>query len=196
MRATATALQRFSPDELSDGMQASVGTEASVLVVEDDADCRHGLSVWLSHRGYDVSTASNGAEALFRIEQDEPNVVILDLGLPGLHGFKILHEVRMRRLPSHVFVVSANASEVAFRQSHAMGASAFLSKPVDYERLLGLIQEVVPSPYGGLSMSRTVAGSMRVPSRFEVGIEDASIFRLTEQWLAHEARNRHNGGQS
>lgn len=113
----------------------------SILVVDDEAMIRGLLSEYLSTRGYRVRTAQNGAEALASVAQDRPQLVILDLYMPGMNGVEVLRELRSRRnYAGAVIVLSASQDEKLLQETLALGSVDVMSKPVDLERLLLAIQ--------------------------------------------------------
>ena len=128
-------------DDVAPGWAAPSAPE--VLIVEDDDDLQEGWSVFLRHRGYGVQTAGDGCTGLQALERDEPDVVLLDLGLPGMHGFKVLHEVRMRRHDARIVVVTAQSSPEADAKARRLGAAAVLCKPVDPRALCATIEDVL-----------------------------------------------------
>src|SRR5919108_5410966 len=68
----------------------------SVLVVEDEASIASFVSLYLKNAGYDVSTASNGAEALASVQSDQPSLIVLDLMLPDIDGIEICRRIRQK----------------------------------------------------------------------------------------------------
>ncbi|MFN3243609.1 MAG: response regulator [Planctomycetota bacterium] len=69
--------------------------------------------------------------------------MLLDLGLPGMHGFKVLHEVRMRQQHARILVVTAESSPEADARARRLGAAAVLCKPVDPRALCATIQDLL-----------------------------------------------------
>lgn len=122
----------------------------SVLLVEDDIDCARGTAIWLEHLGYPVSMARDGVQAIEMIEQEDPGAVLLDLGLPGMHGLKVLHEMRMRGLDQPVIVLTATSDQASLDQAYGMGATYVLRKPANRAQLRELLGELTPDPFGGL----------------------------------------------
>lgn len=115
-----------------------------LLVVEDDSDLREGLTVWLRHQGFEAYSACDGAAGLRAIEEIEPDVLVLDLGLPRMHGFKVLHQLRHRAItpPSTIVLTAASSPDVAARALHS-GADEVLCKPADPQRLLQVIDNLL-----------------------------------------------------
>lgn len=114
-----------------------------VLLIEDDADITTGWTLLLRHRGLDVAIADRGDHGLELALQEEPDLVVLDLGLPGMHGLKVLHELRMQQLPSKVLVVTAQGTDAIARRALQTGAALVLQKPVEPETMLQAIAELL-----------------------------------------------------
>jgi CheY-like chemotaxis protein len=112
---------------------------AEILVVDDDTDIREVVGTILESDGYDVRTAENGAEALARVEEHAPDLILLDLRMPVMDGPEFQRRMRTidpdRRVP--VVVMSAFADLEA--ASPTIECSARLQKPFD----IGELSEVV-----------------------------------------------------
>jgi CheY-like chemotaxis protein len=110
-----------------------------VLVVDDDKDIRETLQELIEDEGYEVSTARNGSEALERIRERRPGLVVLDLFMPGMDG----PEFRRRQLAdpavAGVPVVVISAAAGLEERVASMRPSAHLEKPIDLDELLHLI---------------------------------------------------------
>ncbi|MEM7203319.1 MAG: response regulator [Planctomycetota bacterium] len=145
MIATATAPRQ--PDALSQFWTSESATRLSdsprILIVEDDPDCQEGWSVWLRHQGFEVLSATDGAVGLATMEAEAPDVALLDLGLPGMHGLKVLHEMRMRGLRTPAVVITASPESRTYLRAKSMGAAAVLAKPVSLQRLASIIEELL-----------------------------------------------------
>jgi CheY-like chemotaxis protein len=116
----------------------------SVLIVEDDPDIALMMSVSLRLAGNEVSTAGTGEAALARLEVERPNVLVLDLGLPGIGGREVLRHVRshpmLRRLP--VVVVSAHAGAPTINEMAELGCDRYLTKPFDPRDLVRVVADL------------------------------------------------------
>lgn len=112
----------------------------TVMVVDDDPDIQLLLRIELSAEGYDVVTADDGLEAVDRIPSVRPDVVLLDVMMPGLDGWGVLE--RLEEPKPAVIVVSGLATDRDHHYRHAveMGALGFVSKPFDSSKLLELIE--------------------------------------------------------
>jgi len=114
---------------------------AKVLVVDDDAETRDILRVFFSVHGYDVLTASDGAEALKALEHEpDIDVVILDVFIPAVGGLEVLHEIQ--HLPSRpsVILLTGLADKEVARDALRMGAFEYILKPVDLARLQSAVE--------------------------------------------------------
>ena len=115
-----------------------------VMVVDDDPEVCRLLRAALEMEGYGVTTAADGGEALARIADEHPALVLLDLHLPVLDGWEVLR--RLRTLPLHPAVVFMTAAEQAREQASRHAADGCLPKPFDVARVLDLAERFVPDP--------------------------------------------------
>ena len=111
-----------------------------VLVVEDQLDLREMLAVMLQGEGFAVATASNGAEALQRLHDACPAVILLDLMMPVMSG----DEFRRRQLAderyAHVPVICMTAAHDGKERAAHMHANEYFQKPVDVQDLLAAVR--------------------------------------------------------
>jgi CheY-like chemotaxis protein len=117
-----------------------------ILVVEDVPNILDLLAVTLRFKGYPVVTASNGQEALERIAEQRPALVITDILMPKMDGFALMHKLRTDPKTNQIPVVFLSATYVtpedkAFALS--LGAARFLEKPVDTEEFLLTVAEIL-----------------------------------------------------
>ena len=119
-----------------------------ILVVEDDADVRLGYQVLLKSHGYDTFFAADSISAVSEARKHQPDLIILDLGLPGGDGFIVLE--RFRGIPNlavvPVIVVSARDVRGNKERALAAGARAFLQKPWNDDELLAIIGHLLGQP--------------------------------------------------
>jgi two-component system KDP operon response regulator KdpE len=113
-----------------------------ILVVDDEVEIRRALRTGLGYQGYDVQAVASGEEALERMAAWRPDVVLLDLGLPGADGFEVLS--RMRRLGrAAVIVVSVMPGEKDKVRALDLGADDYVTKPFGMDELLARIRAVL-----------------------------------------------------
>lgn len=120
-------------------------TKKKILIVEDDKDMRRALNVRLRANNYDTAFASDAVEALSIAKKEQPDLVLLDLGLPGGDGFMVMDRMKdiasLSSLP--VIVVSARDPEGNKTRALSAGAEAFFQKPVDNEQLIAAIRRTL-----------------------------------------------------
>jgi two-component system, chemotaxis family, chemotaxis protein CheY len=100
-----------------------------ILIVDDDQFVRTVLRDILAPTGHQVSEATNGAEALERIRDQVPDLVILDLLMPKMSGMEALKEIRRMEPRSKVVVITSLASDALAEEAMRFGASGFVVKP-------------------------------------------------------------------
>ncbi|MTH80187.1 response regulator [Paracoccus aestuariivivens] len=110
-----------------------------ILIVDDEPQIQRFLGHALNAAGYDTTLADNGHEALARIAAQEPDLVILDLGLPDMNGKEVLERLRLRSdLP--VIVLSAHDQEMEKIMALDLGADDFVAKPFGIGELLARLR--------------------------------------------------------
>lgn len=115
-----------------------------ILIVDDDADIRLGLRVRLAANDFDTVMAGDGISAISAYQRERPNLVLLDLGLPGGDGFIVMHRLRTMGSTAPIIVLSARDPMLSEERALGAGACAFLQKPVDNDQLVQLIREHCP----------------------------------------------------
>jgi DNA-binding response OmpR family regulator len=113
-----------------------------ILIVEDDALIGELLVLRFKAAGYRVTLATDGHEALDRIFEVRPKLVLLDLGLPVIDGFEVLAQVRKHRIFAKTPIVVLTASNVAddIKRALASGASDYIAKPFDAVELVKRVE--------------------------------------------------------
>ncbi|AKU90158.1 response regulator transcription factor [Vulgatibacter incomptus] len=113
-----------------------------ILIVEDDPSILYGLKHNLSYEGYEVLTARDGEEGLAMALEHAPDVVILDVMLPGKNGFEILRELRARS-QAGVVMLSAKDAETDKVLGLDLGADDYVAKPFGLPELLARLKAVL-----------------------------------------------------
>lgn len=108
-------------------MQTSTDQNFSILIVEDDDDFRDASARWMRRKGYHVSTAASGAEAIRLCDQHDFDVGIFDMNLTGMSGMELLHHVRHSAI--EVIILTGQGTIESAVQAMKMGASDYLTKP-------------------------------------------------------------------
>ena len=110
-----------------------------LLVVEDDAAVRNLMAVTLDTQGYQYHLARNGSEALMEVTTHQPEVMLLDLGLPDMEGVDIIRKVRgWSSMP--IIVISARAEDADKVEALDAGADDYLTKPFSVDEMLARLR--------------------------------------------------------
>jgi two-component system KDP operon response regulator KdpE len=119
-----------------------------ILIVEDDPDVREGMHVRLKASHYDTFVAADALTALAEARKHQPDLIILDLGLPAGDGYVVME--RLKRVPAlaliPIIVVSARDLRANQERAVKAGAKAFLQKPVDNAEFLAVIRQTLGEP--------------------------------------------------
>jgi two-component system sensor histidine kinase/response regulator len=118
-----------------------------VLIVDDFPDAIALYEALLTEDGHKVRTASSGAEALKRVEEHEPELVLLDVSMPGMDGVEVLQQLRTRRGggPAVIMLTAARREPHAIEAGLKQGADAYLTKPIDARELLARTRAALES---------------------------------------------------
>lgn len=149
---------------------------ARILVVDDEAHIRRSLHVSLEGRGYAVESAETGEQALAAFLNRRPDVMIVDLLLPGIDGVEVTRQVRASSSVP-IIVLSAIGDECRKVQALESGADDYITKPFGMEELLARIRSLLRRAAGAVSMEPAfVAGGLRVNfDRREVTLDDIPV---------------------
>ena len=118
-----------------------------ILVVEDDADLHIGLALRLTSAGYEVLSALDGAAAVEVCQQHRPDLVLMDIGLPGMDGHEVARQLSMMPNTRDIPVVYLTARHEAQHRLEAsnVGAAAYLVKPTSAANLFAAIDAALPA---------------------------------------------------
>jgi len=118
---------------------------STALVVDDSLTEMEVISSCLRRGGLNVETASNGEEALAKISSQKPDVIVLDVVLPGRSGFELCRELKAEAKTSTIPVVicSTKGSEMDKFWGMKQGADAYLAKPIDQEELVRTVKQLI-----------------------------------------------------
>lgn len=109
-----------------------------VLIVEDDIDILSSLAELLRDDGYDVVTAANGYQALAQVKAHEPELILLDLMMPQMDGWRFVRELRARIPQCRAPVVLMSAAPDLASEAERLGVAAWVPKPFRLDQLLRL----------------------------------------------------------
>jgi CheY-like chemotaxis protein len=120
---------------------------ARVLVADDDPIILRLLEVNLGLEGFTVDTAGRGEDAIRQAQEVHPDVIILDVMMPGMSGYEVAEQLRQDPATSGIPVVflSARAQEEDRKRGEALGVAAYVTKPFDPAELVDVVRRVASS---------------------------------------------------
>lgn len=132
---------------MSSGRSMTKKKAARILVADDDREFLRAVERILVQVGYDVSTASNGAEAIAILEANSFDLIIADLRMPTADGLELLQDIRRRGLKVPVLLVTAFGEVESYLEAMTEGAFDYLTKPVACEELMRLVESALASAH-------------------------------------------------
>ena len=114
-----------------------------VLVVDDDRALRHAITALLDEAGYTTDQAGDGREALDKLRQQPADLMLLDIGLPGMNGLDVLAQAREAATPTRVVMMTADDTPEALLQSFRGQAYSFVRKPFPPTRIVDIVADVL-----------------------------------------------------
>jgi DNA-binding response OmpR family regulator len=114
-----------------------------ILIVEDDAHIRLGLTESLRAEGYEVTDCSAGSEAVALVRQRRPDLVVLDIMLPGKSGYDICREIRAAKNRVPILMLSAKGQEIDKVVGLELGADDYVTKPFSLRELIARVQALI-----------------------------------------------------
>src|SRR5262249_13063456 len=126
-------------------------TSRRILVVDDNEDGAESIAMLLRLKGHEVRVAFDGEKALCAFGDFAPQVVLLDIGMPGMTGYEVARRLRDVSAPAGVLLVALTGygQDEDRRRALEAGFDYHLVKPVDFEVLLGLLNNTEAAPGGG-----------------------------------------------
>lgn len=118
---------------------------ARVLIVDDSPTETHKMTQILDKHGYEVLTAESGEDGVAKAKQTLPDVVLMDIVMPGLNGFQATRQLSKNASTSHipVIIVTTKDQETDRLWGQRQGAKGYLTKPIDSNSLVNAISEVL-----------------------------------------------------
>jgi two-component system cell cycle response regulator DivK len=123
----------------------AVYRQATILVVEDSTDTRNVLSFSLTRNGYKVVTATNGEEAVEVALRTRPDLILMDLNMPGMDGLAATAQIRGHEELSKVPILAVTAYDTIGMKEAALeaGCSGYIKKPIDFKRLDNILRRIL-----------------------------------------------------
>jgi CheY-like chemotaxis protein len=119
---------------------------AKILVVDDEPPIRQLLDALLSLNGYDVILAESGKQGLEFYHRERPEVVVLDLNMPGMDGIAVLQQIRELNPDQPVIIFTGSVSAEIEQRLRAMGANEMIEKEFQSSRLLDTLKRLLKAP--------------------------------------------------
>lgn len=113
-----------------------------VLVVDDEPSICRLMNVFLTQRGYQVQTANTGEDALVRFQENFPDIVLLDISMPGMRGIDVLRRMKKINATCGVIMLSAYGDDETIQEAMDMGAFCYIQKPMELTVLNDRLQEL------------------------------------------------------
>ena len=150
-----------------------------ILIVDDDALMRRSVSFKLEQAGYRTSTAGSAEDALSQARSDQPDLILLDVGLPGMDGLEALRQFQ-KEMDVPIIFVTARRRELDEILGLEMGADAYITKPFNPDVLLAHVRAVLRRSDSAETTSKKpetiVVGDMQInPAAHTVTIADRSV---------------------
>ena len=162
---------------------------AKILVVDDEAKNVKLMEAQLAPRGYAVITAYSGEEAISQVEQEHPDLILLDILMPGMNGFEVCKKLKDDHNTSLIPIVIMTAlGQVEDRiRGIEAGADDFLTKPVNHDELLARIRTALKMKQ---AIERKIAGLVAINQRPAKAVDPDDVIRVllesTNQLFATE----------
>ena len=124
--------------------------KARILAVDDSATILEMIKAILESGGYEVITASDGNEALVTAREQSPDLILLDVMLPGLDGYRVCRLLKFDQKYKHIPIImlTAKSEEQEMVTGLRTGANQYLTKPVEPERLLAAVAQELAGTQG------------------------------------------------
>lgn len=121
-------------------------TRKKILIVEDEESLLRLESILLTSKGYDVQGVPNGQEALEAIASEKPDLVLLDIMLPGIDGFEVCRQIKVTEETCHIPVIMLTAKKCQddFTRGQEVGADWYITKPFKSAMVIETIQRFLP----------------------------------------------------
>lgn len=118
---------------------------AKILIVDDEKDIRRLISHTLGFHGHEVLEAGSGEEAIEKVREAKPDLIVLDIMMPDMDGWDVLRELRKRGLRGKtlVLVLTAKTQEIEYATAWRLGVDDYVTKPFDPDELALVISETL-----------------------------------------------------
>lgn len=122
--------------------------QKKILIVDDDVDIVRIVSTMLEGQGWQVRSAYSGADALRIVGEEHPDLVLLDIMMPGMNGIEVLREARRAAPGVRVIMITAFGDVGSYLESMDLGACEYINKPFETTELIAMIRNATAAPAG------------------------------------------------
>jgi DNA-binding response OmpR family regulator len=169
-----------------------------ILIIEDDPHILLGLEELLKGEGFAVTVCSSGDHAIDMAQKEKPNLIVLDVMLPGLSGYEICKQLRARKLSTPILMLTAKSQEIDKVIGLDLGADDYVTKPFGVRELLARIQALLRRVQGAPSIQASSEEVFQIgtasidPKTFELrrgkSVENltARELKLLQMFHSHE----------
>ena len=136
-----------------------------ILIVDDNKSIRSTVSAYLENKGYDVLEAEDGIQGLRQAVSSSPDMIILDVVMPGIDGFRLCRLIRDRGLRTPILMLTEKADEGDKVEGFSLGADDYVSKPFSKVELYMRVQALLrrsSGEYQGLEQGQIVRGGIEI----------------------------------
>lgn len=160
-------------------------TPSKILVIEDDITSAEFLTRYLTSLGYSTVRAANGTEGLLKAGDERPDLILLDIMMPGMNGFEVCRQVRSQALTAHIPVLMVTALYETDERIQALeaGADDFLSKPFNVYELAARVKSLLRIKYQHDELARSNDLFYSVVRRYVSPEVSEQILRDPERYL-------------
>jgi two-component system nitrogen regulation response regulator NtrX len=152
--------------------------KSRILIIDDEPAIRETMRMVLEYEGYECLLAGSGQEGLAMVEKEQPDLVFLDIKMPGLDGLEVLSRLKGQHESLPVVIVSAHGSTATALDAGRLGAFRFIEKPLSKEYVLDAVREGLE--LGSLKReNRTLRSALE--TRHQLVGESASLKRIMDQ---------------
>ena len=116
---------------------------SKILVIDDDDSNRESLEMYFTEEGFDVVTASTGAQGVKKYRDNAVDAVILDIRLPDMEGFDVLDDLRSQNGDVKVIMITAFHDEKTINRAVEKGSFAYIKKPIDLDDLDSVVRKAL-----------------------------------------------------
>lgn len=145
--------------------------KSKILVVEDDSNIRLGLEELLKSEGFETSVCTRGDKVMEAVQKWAPDLIVLDVMLPGLSGYDVCKQLRSKNIPTPILMLTAKSQEIDKVVGLELGADDYVTKPFGLRELLARIHALLRRTQPRKSEASTevfkIGGTIIDPKKFQ-----------------------------